>query len=79
MRISATVLFAIAGLAGASGAALADVPGKGWISKDAVTERLTAAGYTNITGLEADDGIGKARARRTESSWSSTSTRTAAL
>lgn len=56
MHISAKVLVALAGLASASSVAIADVPGKDWISKEAVTEKLTAAGYTNITGLEADDG-----------------------
>jgi hypothetical protein len=36
--------------------ALADQPGADWITKEQVTQKLTAAGYTNITGLEADDG-----------------------
>jgi hypothetical protein len=35
---------------------LADQPGADWITKEQVTQKLTAAGYTNITGLEADDG-----------------------
>lgn len=33
--------------------ALADQPGADWITKEQVTQKLTAAGYTNITGLEA--------------------------
>ena len=38
------------------GSAIADQPGADWISKEQVMQKLTAAGYTNITGLEADDG-----------------------
>lgn len=36
--------------------AMADQPGPGWISKEQVMLKLTAAGYTNVTELEADDG-----------------------
>lgn len=41
-----------------SGYALADQdrPGKDWMSKADVTQKLEAAGYSSITGLEADDG-----------------------
>ncbi len=36
--------------------AMADQPGHDWISKEQVMLKLTAAGYTNVTELEADDG-----------------------
>lgn len=47
---------AVALLALTMGSAIADQPGADWISKEQVMQKLTAAGYTNITGLEADDG-----------------------
>jgi hypothetical protein len=43
-------------LVAGTGIALADQPGADWITKEQVTQKLTAAGYTSITGLEADDG-----------------------
>ena len=33
-----------------------DVPGADWMPKEKVMEKLGAAGYTNVTGLQADDG-----------------------
>lgn len=33
-----------------------DVPGADWMPKDQVMKKLDAAGYTNVTGLQADDG-----------------------
>jgi hypothetical protein len=36
--------------------ALADQPGPDWMTRDQVMQKLEAAGYTNVTGLEADDG-----------------------
>lgn len=49
---------AVATLFAASTFALADhdVPGSDWMPKDQVMQKLQAAGYTNVTGLEADDG-----------------------
>jgi hypothetical protein len=40
------------------GMALADndVPGADWMPKDQVMQKLEAAGYSNVTGLQADDG-----------------------
>lgn len=58
MKTVTTVALAIAlGLAG-SAAAFADndVPGADWMPPDQVTQKLEAAGYSNITGLHADDG-----------------------
>ncbi|MET0409001.1 MAG: PepSY domain-containing protein [Hyphomicrobium sp.] len=58
MRTNKTLAFALAlGVAG-SAAAFAghDVPGADWLPKEQVIQKLEAAGYTNITGLEADDG-----------------------
>jgi hypothetical protein len=51
-----TTILAAAVLAVGAGAALADQPGADWITKEQVMQKLTAAGYTNVTGLEADDG-----------------------
>lgn len=33
-----------------------DQPGPDWMTQDQVTSKLQAAGYSNITGLHADDG-----------------------
>lgn len=45
---------------GVAGSAVAfadnDVPGADWLPKEQVTEKLEAAGYSNVTGLHADDG-----------------------
>lgn len=49
-------LIAAAALIASTGMALADQPGADWISQEQVTQKLTAAGYTNITRLKADDG-----------------------
>ncbi len=49
-------LIAAAALTASTGMTLADQPGADWITKEQVTQKLTAAGYTNITGLKADDG-----------------------
>jgi hypothetical protein len=39
-----------------SSAAMADVPGKDWLTPAQVTEKLLGLGYTQIVKLEADDG-----------------------
>lgn len=50
------IAFAIL-LAGASIApALADQPGKDWITAQEAMSKVMAAGYTSITSIEADDG-----------------------
>lgn len=49
-------LIAVAVLIAGTGMALADQPGADWMTQEQVTQKLTAAGYTNITGLKADDG-----------------------
>ncbi len=41
---------------GASVAVARDQPGPDWITKDQAMQKLTAAGYTNVTNLKADDG-----------------------
>ena len=33
-----------------------DKPGADWMTKEQVMQKLAAAGYTDIRGLEADDG-----------------------
>ncbi|WP_313552068.1 PepSY domain-containing protein [Pseudomonas sp.] len=42
--------------ASVAGVAWADQPGADWISKDQAEAALKAAGYTEITKIEADDG-----------------------
>jgi len=59
MRSRTVSALAIAALLGASAAAFADnddVPGSDWMPKDQVMQKLEAAGYSNVTGLHADDG-----------------------
>jgi hypothetical protein len=51
-----TAIFAPALALGSAGPTLADQPGADWIPVDQVEQRLMAAGYTNITELEANDG-----------------------
>lgn len=36
--------------------ALADKPGPDWITAEQAKAKLTAAGYTSVTKIEADDG-----------------------
>lgn len=36
--------------------ALADKPGADWITAEQAKAKLTAAGYTSVTKIEADDG-----------------------
>lgn len=55
--------FTISALAAASLLAMStfaladhDVPGSDWMPKDQVMQKLEAAGYSNVTGLHADDG-----------------------
>jgi len=64
MRFHTTILTASLALAAFTGAALADTPGADWMSRDAVTQKLVAAGYDNITGLEADDGHWEGKATK---------------
>jgi hypothetical protein len=55
--VKAAALALCVALAG-SGLAFADddVPGADWMPKDQVVQKLEAAGYTNVTGIHADDG-----------------------
>lgn len=53
MKVS-VIAFALA--LGMADLALADQPGTDWLPKAEVIKKLEAAGYSNITGLEADDG-----------------------
>jgi hypothetical protein len=39
-----------------------DVPGPDWMPQDRVARQLSAADYSAITGLEADDGFWKGKA-----------------
>jgi Peptidase propeptide and YPEB domain len=56
MKVPPLVAIA-AGLLVASGAvAFADQPGPDWMTRDQVTQKLNGMGYTNVAGLEADDG-----------------------
>lgn len=43
-------------LLGATVSAYADAPGADWMTKEQVTRKLQAMGYTDIRKLEADDG-----------------------
>lgn len=47
---------ALALFAGSAGVAFADQPGAGWLTLEQVKQKLTDAGYTEISELEADDG-----------------------
>lgn len=53
-----TISLALAAFLMSSGLAIAgdDVPGADWIPKEEALKKVEAAGYTNITGIEADDG-----------------------
>ncbi len=54
---------AVGVVTGTAGASLADdKPGPDWMPKDQVTQRLSATGYSNITGLKADDGYWEGKA-----------------
>jgi hypothetical protein len=58
MRVikAACVALALALASGGLAYADDDIPGADWISKEQVQQKLEAAGYTHITGIEADDG-----------------------
>ena len=59
------ILLALALTAGAALPALADDrPGKDWMPMDQVVKSLEQAGYTNVRGLEADDGHWEGKATR---------------
>lgn len=38
------------------GVALADQPGKNWLTQEQTTQKLQAQGLSHVTALEADDG-----------------------
>ena len=49
-------LLVVALLIGSIGTAIADTPGKDWMTIDQAKAKLTAAGFTTVTKIEADDG-----------------------
>jgi hypothetical protein len=51
MRLLCAVL-----LVGSIGSAFADTPGADWMSVEQAKAKLMAAGYSNVTEIEADDG-----------------------
>ncbi len=59
-----TLIAASALLVSASGVAFADRPGADWLKPDQLTQKLEAAGYSNISGLEADDGMWEGKAMK---------------
>jgi predicted aspartyl protease len=56
MRVRKLALVAAVMVSGIAGYASADQPGSGWMTKEQVMQKLSASGYSNVTGLEADDG-----------------------
>jgi hypothetical protein len=56
MKKLAFVAAALLLAAPAAAPAVADQPGADWISVDQVRTKLTAAGYSDITEIKADDG-----------------------
>jgi hypothetical protein len=56
MRGAAAFAFAAAFVAGTASFALADRPGADWMPAERVIAKLKAAGYTEISKIEADDG-----------------------
>ena len=39
-----------------SGPAMAETPGPDWLTQEQITKKLTDAGYSHVTSLEADAG-----------------------
>jgi predicted aspartyl protease len=56
MRVRKLALAAAIVVSGIARHASADQPGSDWMTKEQVMQKLSAAGYSNVTGLEADDG-----------------------
>jgi hypothetical protein len=56
MARSSTLLAALIVAGGLCTHALAETPGADWLTQEQVTQKLSTAGYTHITKLEADDG-----------------------
>lgn len=59
-----SIIFGAALFALSAGAAVADQPGPGWLSMDAVIKILNNEGYSVVTELEADDGHWEADASK---------------
>ncbi|MCP4563542.1 MAG: PepSY domain-containing protein [Bosea sp.] len=60
-----TILLTAALLAGGSASALAENrPGADWMPLEKASQRLTEAGYRDITKIEADHGAWEARATK---------------
>jgi len=55
-RLPHALVLSLAVLAGPVGTARADAPGADWMPADQVIQKLTAAGYSSVSELEADDG-----------------------
>ncbi|HET6388553.1 PepSY domain-containing protein [Hyphomicrobium sp.] len=53
-----TISLILAAFLATGGIALAgdDVPGADWMPKEEVIKKVEAAGYSNVTGVHADDG-----------------------
>jgi predicted aspartyl protease len=56
MRVRKLALAAAVVVSGIAGYASADQPGTDWMTREQVMQRLSTAGYSNVTALEADDG-----------------------
>lgn len=56
MSFRLTLIASAAALTAMGGVALADVPGADWMTADQLTQKLQEQGYSNVTGIEADDG-----------------------
>ena len=58
------LLLAASLLAAGTTGALADKPGRDWMSLDVAYKHLTEAGYRNAAEMEADDGYWEAKAMK---------------
>ena len=59
-----TLLLSAALLATGATTALADKPGRDWMSLDRAYKHLTEAGYQNVSEMEADDDHWEAKAMK---------------
>lgn len=61
MTATTRIALAAALSLGLVGPALADRPGPDWISIEQATQKAKEAGYSQVTGIEADDGRWEAK------------------
>jgi hypothetical protein len=54
--LTMTSILALALAAAVPALADNDQPGADWLPKEQVVQKVEAAGYSNVTGLKADDG-----------------------